>query len=1335
MAYGYARGRSPEPDPRDVVAEAARAAGLTVEQWLARAAEENDDGRTRRFRPKGRRAARDLDDRRYSEPPRREPRYDGLSEERVARILDDALNSMQDTIRANEERTFEALDALGRKLDAGPEARQPRQPRGARAAIAEAERRFDRAPEATDPEGEPRHEPALTRRLEERISNVVDLLEQRARADERRAAPAAQPTDLRPRNRALEKQVAALNERIEALANAVTERPDRRQPRGVDASFDRLQQEFGHRPGAMPAAPESERLLESLRALDSKISQLARPAPDSRIDRLTSELAALRANLGRPPQPDPGLAAIERHFETLGARLDAMAERIATLKPVGTRDLRARQSADAALEALRRQIQQSMAPADDGRVIEAMQALERRVEALGQPPEALAETFDRVQSIDRKLDTMQRTPPEIAARLDQLDRIESLERKLDGLRGLMGERQPGDGRMPGLELALESLSARLEELQRGTPAPHAIDRLHAEIQALGRKLEDSPRRDSPPSADPETAERIRGLEAKLEAKLDAQLDALQSAPAALAARLDQIHEMMRSRAQAPAAPPLDLERLGGLEAKLEAKLDAKLDALKAAPVELAARLDRIQAMMQAQPAAAMPTGVETLLRNLSLRLEAMQTSNADDMALDRLHDDIRAISRKLEAGPARMAPGVAEIGNLERSISELFGQIGQLRDEVGGAAEEAARRAADDVLRNASIATPAPADDAVLRQLDDIHAAQQDADRRANATLSAVHETLTRVVERLVDLEQDIKAKPAPAPTAAAPAPAAAPMAAPAAFSPVMAAPVTTTPLPPLGAPAEPAMPRAQTVASLRAERLGVSASAAAAAPKQGLGQMLAAARGAVTNLKPGKSAAGKTATTMAPAPEAEAAEPALTAPPPRPAMETASLDLPLEPGSGRPRPGMQGSGAADAHDPKAQFLAAARRAAQAAAEQSAEALAPAPAKGKSLARRTLSKKQVILLGLAALVVAVGATLQIAKAPPPRPEAQPDRVSNLDRLFGAKPQAERSQVAQGQTQAPTPPAREATAQPRQILPPAAEAQPQREAGLTAAKPDDRVQSQPPRAAQAGGAFLPADPSTVGSLGAEASRPAPTAQQPLPPPADPLLSFEGVTGAERLKAAARAGDASAFVELGNRYLEGRGAPRDARIAAQWFERAAAAGSAPAQFRLGAIYREGRGVERNARTALKHFLSAAENGNARAMYNAAVLLAEGVNGSPDYGQAGEWFRKAAEFGIRDSQYNLAILHARGLGVPQDLVTSYAWFAAAAQGGDEDAAKKRDEVAARLSADKLTQAKAAAQAWKAKTPDPAANEVSVPPGGWDAAGQKQVPAAALPKSEKRV
>jgi localization factor PodJL len=228
------------------------------------------------------------------------------------------------------------------------------------------------------------------------------------------------------------------------------------------------------------------------------------------------------------------------------------------------------------------------------------------------------------------------------------------------------------------------------------------------------------------------------------------------------------------------------------------------------------------------------------------------------------------------------------------------------------------------------------------------------------------------------------------------------------------------------------------------------------------------------------------------------------------------------------------------------------------------------------------------------------------------------------------------------------------------------------------------------------------------------------------PSDPLFRFDGLRDAQRLREAARKGDPSAFVELGQRFADGRGANRDPKTAALWFEKAAEHGSAPAQYRLGTMFREGRGVERNAKTALKHFQASAEAGNARGMHNTAVLLAEGVNGAPDYAGAGEWFRKAAEFGVRDSQFNLAILHARGLGVAQDLMASYAWFSAAAAQGDEDAAKKRDEVGARLTPEKLRQAQAAAQQWKAKTPDPAANEITAPAGGWDTESRQAPPAA---------
>ena len=93
----------------------------------------------------------------------------------------------------------------------------------------------------------------------------------------------------------------------------------------------------------------------------------------------------------------------------------------------------------------------------------------------------------------------------------------------------------------------------------------------------------------------------------------------------------------------------------------------------------------------------------------------------------------------------------------------------------------------------------------------------------------------------------------------------------------------------------------------------------------------------------------------------------------------------------------------------------------------------------------------------------------------------------------------------------------------------------------------------------------------------------------------------------------------------------------------------------------------------------YIAGADKGNAKAMHNLAVLYAEGIDGKPDYRTASQWFRKAADNGVADSQYNLGILYARGIGVDQNLAESYKWFALAAQQGDQDAAKKRDDVAA--------------------------------------------------------
>lgn len=253
-----------------------------------------------------------------------------------------------------------------------------------------------------------------------------------------------------------------------------------------------------------------------------------------------------------------------------------------------------------------------------------------------------------------------------------------------------------------------------------------------------------------------------------------------------------------------------------------------------------------------------------------------------------------------------------------------------------------------------------------------------------------------------------------------------------------------------------------------------------------------------------------------------------------------------------------------------------------------------------------------------------------------------------------------------------------------------------------------------------------DPATVvtpkpqatevtGSIGRQ---PAPPRSNPSPqveiPAADPAPT--GISPA--LRSAAAANNPAAEYEMGARYADGRGVAPNPQEAIRWFERAANAGFAPAQFRLASLNEKGDGIKKDLQAARRLYIAAADKGHAKAMHNLAVLYAEGIDGKPDYRVAAQWFRKAASFGVADSQYNLAILYARGIGVDVNLAESYKWFALAATNGDADAAKKRDEVGARLNQQTLVAARLAVQTFVPEREPEEATSLRAPPGGWDRA-----------------
>jgi localization factor PodJL len=250
--------------------------------------------------------------------------------------------------------------------------------------------------------------------------------------------------------------------------------------------------------------------------------------------------------------------------------------------------------------------------------------------------------------------------------------------------------------------------------------------------------------------------------------------------------------------------------------------------------------------------------------------------------------------------------------------------------------------------------------------------------------------------------------------------------------------------------------------------------------------------------------------------------------------------------------------------------------------------------------------------------------------------------------------------------------------------------------------------------------------------APARTPQAGAAAPAGPPSIPAPS---ASFGPALSSAVSANEPAALYEIGIRHAEGRGVPQNPGEAARWLERAANAGFAPAQFRLAGLHEKGDGLKKDLQAARRLYSAAAAKGHAKAMHNLAVLHAEGIDGKPDYKTAAQWFRKAAGHGIADSQYNLAILYARGIGLEPNLAESYKWFALAAAHGDADAAKKRDEVASRLSQQTLTAAKLAAQTFTPEREPAEATDLKVPPGGWDrgpvpqARASRKLPASPSP------
>ena len=140
------------------------------------------------------------------------------------------------------------------------------------------------------------------------------------------------------------------------------------------------------------------------------------------------------------------------------------------------------------------------------------------------------------------------------------------------------------------------------------------------------------------------------------------------------------------------------------------------------------------------------------------------------------------------------------------------------------------------------------------------------------------------------------------------------------------------------------------------------------------------------------------------------------------------------------------------------------------------------------------------------------------------------------------------------------------------------------------------------------------------------------------------------------------------EEGDRYLYGRGVPRDYAKAREMLEKAAAGGNGASMNALGRLYRDGLGGRRDYGKAREWFERGSTVADSHSMINYADLYREGLGVQRDYDKAREWSEKAIAAGNAGGTNMLGLLYESGQGVPKDLVKARELFEKAAAAGQD-------------------------------------------------------------------
>ena len=1137
------------------------------------------------------------------------------------------------------------------------------------------------------------------------VDNIDPAVRKRAEAAAHRAGmslndwlnstlgESAAPNFLNPEQRPVPggegKEVADIHRRLDSITKQI-ERISRPTPVGDDAPAEQ---------------GVARQLNDAISRLDARLSQIssrtpAKPAPDTARDQPpptpSVETAAAQVYRASPPLSPPplgpgslDLAVAEitaRQQELDNAAAAAVAASRMVLPPLPSR------SAPPMAPELSSPLQPLLPPATPPGP--DFSALERQLMKITSQIEAL----QRPDELEQSIATFRNELAEIRhAITEAMPRraIESIESEIRSLSRRIDEnRQSGSidaQALAGIERALSEIREVLRSL---TPAEQLAGYDEA-IRNLGAKLDLILRTND----DPGTVRQLEGAIAALRAIVSniASNDAL--------ARLSEDVHLLSSKVD-----QLQLPRAG-----------ESSDSFSALEQRIAALTATLESRESPAPSESSDQ-IENALRALSDRIDRLQVGNDGSSTLAHLEQRVTYLLERLEASSDH---GAGSFARVEHGLQDILSHLERQQTHIERQQETFA------ALAQSSRNTPSPPPDdsglidLVKRELSDLRFSQTETHRNTQDSLETVHNTLGHVVDRLAMIEGDLRTT-----RAAPPSP-------PAIGTPPQAAPAAEPPRAAMAALAKPELPNpaaAQTSFVTTTRDFETAPREFQAAPREFQ---------AGPPPLPTATAARTISEILGPhvAPSQPRAAIAPDLPP----------DHPLEPGT---RPGARLASpserlaspseriaasesaisdiAAVTREPvnSSSFIAAARRAAQAAAAQpgndkasraaaKAASKAAVGGKGEDKAKEpsTLgSKIRSLLVGASVIVIVLG-TFKMAMTwldsgnPPPAASIENPSSPHLQLQGPADPVARPAlpEPAEPSLTSPTPFGRQSYN--NKSVPTGSDA---------AASVETPQAPQASAVAAATGSTLSANDVT-GTItttlsGANARR---SDGVPVPP----TEKLPDAIGGPVLRLAALKGDPAAAYEVGLRFAEGKGVPSNFEEAAKWYDRAARAGIVPAIFRIGTFYEKGMGVKKDVDIARRYYTQAADRGSAKAMHNLAVLDADGGGAGANYKSAAQWFRKAAERGVADSQFNLGILYARGIGVDPNLAESFKWFSLAAAQGDADAALKRDDVAKRLDPQSLAAAKLAIQTFTTEPqPDDAVN-VNPPPGGWDGAQSQAI------------